>query len=125
MNTPIFDLMNEIVSDASEKVNNYKSFVSNDLENPTPIKNYPSFMEDRIHTEVQSPIQFNKEWMENPYITEINQSYTKLKEGAESNKLSDTFRSEGNKEIRYQTERSFKKTVSSFFRYNSILQAHS
>jgi len=120
------DFMNTIISEANDKVNNFISNVSNDLQESAKQINFPDIMQDYIFTDTPKPHFFEripKENKQSQDITEINKTFVQLKEKAEVGSLDDSFRTKNIKEIRSETERSFKKTIDSFSRYYSILQA--
>lgn len=115
-----FDLMNEIVSQANTDVNNFLEFIPQNIPSDPDM---PDIMKDYIFNNTPNHIQFfNRHLKESPEVTEINKAFVKLKEKAEMNEISDTFRSEDIKEAKHSTARSLKKTLDSFSRYYSILQ---
>lgn len=111
-------LIDEIVSDFNERVKQNVEYVVNNI--PEEV-NYPAVMEDFLFQNVQLQPDA-KRWREPSELERINKAYIKLKEKAEDEKLTDTFRTESNTEVKSTSTRSLEKTLSCYKRYHSILQ---
>lgn len=111
------NLVENILAQLSQEVKENVEIIINS-EFPDVLINDLTFTPQNIPNQ---PIKQNKFTKDTP-VAQVNKAYTAIRKRGELNKLTDSFRTKEVTPTESATKRGFKKTLSGYTRYLSILQ---
>ena len=116
------DFMDSILSQMNQDVNDKVDTLFRVVQEVSDANSVPRFLDDpsiqSIPIEKAEKISYAEALTP---IAEISQAFNKLRERGETNKLTDSFRTQETKATQSRTERSFTQTIASYSKYISIL----